>query len=92
MAEARNIKFVLLQGSTFGHERHLASTPPRDSQLRPQPPGHQTPRPPARGGGGIDDHGPIALIGEGTISTGGGRGVRLVRPAAQTPPQGNTTE
>ena len=34
----------------------------------------------------------IELIGEGATSTTGGRGVRLVRPAAQTPPQGGPAE
>jgi len=34
----------------------------------------------------------IELIGEGATSTSGGRGVRLVRPAAQTPPQGSPSE
>jgi transcriptional regulator with XRE-family HTH domain len=34
----------------------------------------------------------IALIGEGATSSSGGRGVRLVRWAAPTPPQGSPTE
>jgi transcriptional regulator with XRE-family HTH domain len=34
----------------------------------------------------------IELIGEGATSTTGGRGVRLVRPAARTPPQGGPAE
>ena len=34
----------------------------------------------------------IELIGEGATSASGGRGVRLVRSAAQTPPQGSPTE
>jgi transcriptional regulator with XRE-family HTH domain len=38
------------------------------------------------------EHAGIALIGEGATSSSGGRGVRLVRSAGQTPPQGNPTE
>lgn len=41
--------------------------------------------------GALDQAG-IELIGEGATSTTGGRGVRLVQPAAQTPPQGGPAE
>ncbi len=34
----------------------------------------------------------IELIGEGASSTTGGRGVRLTRPASQTPSQGSPAE
>ncbi len=34
----------------------------------------------------------IELIGEGASSTTGGRGVRLIRPANQTPSQGSPAE